>query len=135
MKENSLSDVNIHGSVIPKDSLFVLDAFSVGMDPEIVDHPFEFRPERWLPDAVKARRGTPAEILDHPYYRSAFSQGSRKCPGSRVASNEVLIMLSQLVLDWKMAMPSEVQSVKDVDYKLSGFIQPIMPQLTFEARA
>jgi len=95
MKENSLSDVNIHGSVITKDSLFVLDAYSVGMDPEFVEHPEEFRPERWFPEAVKARQGTPSEILDHPYYKSAFSQGSRKCPGSRVASNEILIMLSQ----------------------------------------
>jgi cytochrome P450 len=134
MKENSLSDVNIHGSVIPKDSLFVLDAYSVGMDPEFVEHPGEFRPERWLPEAVKARQGTPSEILDHPYYKSAFSQGSRKCPGSRVASNEILIMLSQLVLDWKMSMPSEVKSVEDVGYKLSGFIQPIMPEMKFDSR-
>lgn len=137
MKENSLSDVTIHGAVIPKGSLFVLDAFSVGMDPEFVDHPFEFRPERWLREAVEARKGTPSEILDHPYYRSGFSQGSRKCPGARVASNEVLIMVSQLVLDWKMAMPpdAKAKNVKDVKYKMSGFIQPIMPQLKFEARA
>lgn len=134
MKENSLSDVNIHGSIIPKDSLFVLDAFSVGMDPRFVDHPEEFRPERWLPEAVEARQGTSSEILDHPYYRSAFSQGSRKCPGSRVASNEVLIMLSQLVLDWKMSMPSEVKTIQDVDLQLSRFIQPIMPELKFDAR-
>jgi cytochrome P450 len=104
------------------------------MDPEFVEHPEEFRPERWFPEAVKARQGTPSEILDHPYYKSAFSQGSRKCPGSRVASNEILIMLSQLVLDWKMSMPSEVKSVKDVEYKLSGFIQPIMPEMKFDSR-
>lgn len=134
LKENSLADVEIHGSIIPKDSLFALDTHSVGLDPEFVKDPYEFQPERWLPEAVEARKGTPAEILDHPYYKSPFSQGSRKCPGSRIASNEVLIMIAQLVLDWKMKAPDSMTNVKDVPYKMSGMIHPVMPKLEFEAR-
>ena len=133
MKENSLDDVEIHGSKVPKDSLICLDAFSVGLDPNLVDDPQEFRPERWLPPAIDARKGTPAEVLDHPYYRDPFSQGSRKCPGSRVANNEVLILLSQLVLDWRMEAP-EGYSKESVEYSLKGMIHPTMPKLAFIPR-
>jgi len=133
MKENSLSDVEVHGSLIPKDSLVCLDAYSVGKDEAIVDEPEDFRPERWLPDAVEARKGTPAEILDHPFYRDPFSQGSRKCPGSRVANNEVLILLSQLVLDWKISPPVGYGK-DDVEYALKGMIHPAMPKLNFLSR-
>jgi len=131
-KENSLAEVEIHGSTIPKDSLFALDGYSVGMD--LVDEPKEFRPERWLPHAVAARKGTSAEIIDHPFYRDAFSQGSRKCPGSRVANNEALILISQLVLDWKMAPTEAGYKKEDVTYQLSGMIHPDMPRLDFVSR-
>ena len=77
-KENSISDVEIHGTIIPKDSLFLMDSYSLGISEDIVDEPYEFCPKRWLPEAVEARKGTPAEVLDHPFYRDAFSQGSCK---------------------------------------------------------
>lgn len=134
MKENSLSDIEIHGSIIPKDSLFALDTYSIGIDSDFVEDPYDFKPERWLSEAVEARKGTPSDVLDHPYYKSPFSQGSRKCPGSRVASNEVLIMISRLVLDWKISAPAGMKNVKDIPYKLSGMIHPVMPQLKFQAR-
>lgn len=133
MKENSLDDVEMYGSKVTKDSLICLDAFSVGLDPNLVDDPQEFRPERWLSPAIDARKGTPAEVLDHPYYRDPFSQGSRKCPGSRVANNEVLILLSQLVLDWRIEAP-EGYSKESVEYSLKGMIHPTMPKLTFIPR-
>jgi cytochrome P450 len=133
MKENSTSAVEIHGTIIPKDSLVVMDGHSVGLDPGFVDDPQEFRPERWLPENVEARKGTPSEILDHPYYRDSFSQGSRKCPGSRVANNEVLIMISQLVLDWKMS-PPDGYGKEDVTYFMQGMVHPHIPKLKFVAR-
>jgi cytochrome P450 len=132
-KENSLSDLEIHGSIIPKDSLLILDGYSVGLDERIVDNPKEFRPERWFPEAVEARKGTPAEIIDHPYYRDAFSQGSRKCPGSRVANNEVLLLISQLVLDWEIT-PPKGYGKDDVTYCMHGMVHPDLPKLNFQAR-
>jgi cytochrome P450 len=133
-KENSLSDLEIHGSIIPKDSLLALDGHSVGLDESIVDNPQEFRPERWFPEAVEARKGTTAEIIDHPYYRDAFSQGSRKCPGSRVANNEVLLLISQFVLDWKIR-PPKGYGKDDVTYCMHGMVHPDLPMLNFQARS
>jgi cytochrome P450 len=133
-KENAFGDIELHGSLIPKDSLFFLDSYSTGVDPDVVDDPLVFQPERFLDDAVDARKGTPGEILDHPLYRDPFSHGSRKCPGARVANNEVLIFLSQLVLDWKISTPPEIQSFQDMEYTLSGVIQAKLPALTFAPR-
>lgn len=133
-KENSLADIEIHGTAIPKDSLICLDGHSLGLDESIVDDPQEFRPERWLPEAVEARKGTSAEVLDHPYYRDAFSQGSRKCPGSRVALNEALLLLSQLVLDWKITPPSGYGK-DDVTYSMHGMVHPKLPNLNFVTRS
>lgn len=58
------------------------------MNPDLVNDPEEFWPERWLKDAVDARKCTIAEFIDHPFLAAPFSQGARKFPGSRVAANE-----------------------------------------------
>ena len=133
-KSNSAADIVVHGIKIPKGSVFVFDNFSVGVDPVIVPDPQTFDPERWLPEAVSARKGTRAEVLDHQFYKDPFSQGARRCPGSRVAVNETLVLLSQLVCDWKIEPPAEVTSLNDIKYELQTLLLPKIPKLTFTAR-
>eukprot|EP00568_Trieres_chinensis_P008433 CAMPEP_0183293178 /NCGR_PEP_ID=MMETSP0160_2-20130417/1960_1 /TAXON_ID=2839 ORGANISM="Odontella Sinensis, Strain Grunow 1884" /NCGR_SAMPLE_ID=MMETSP0160_2 /ASSEMBLY_ACC=CAM_ASM_000250 /LENGTH=592 /DNA_ID=CAMNT_0025454253 /DNA_START=37 /DNA_END=1815 /DNA_ORIENTATION=- len=129
-KGNSRSEVEIHGEIIPKGSLVQLG--HVSYDPEYVDSPQDFRPERWTPEGVASRKDTKSEVLDHPYLRDPFSQGARRCPGSRVATNEILAMIAQLVLDWNISAPT-IQSSDDVKYTASP-IKPIFPTLQFESR-
>lgn len=133
MKE-VVSEIEIHGIVLPPKSMVSFANYAIQMDPAYFEEPEEFRPERWLPDAVEARRGTPKEVLDHPFFKDPFSQGSRKCPGSRVAINEVLCLLSQLILDYKIRAPAKVQTYKDVPYTLMGVHSPILPELEFVPR-
>ena len=133
-KENSLHDVEIHGTTIPKNSKIMFDSYSLGVDPKMMENPLEFNPERWLDAAVGSRKGTPAEILDHPFFKTPFSHGSRKCPGSRVAQNEILILLSQIVLDWKVTAPPHVKGFEDMESTMSGLVVPKMPTLEFEQR-
>ena len=133
-KENALSDLEIHGSIIPKDSMITFDNYSLGVDPEYMEDPTVFRPERWLKDAVDARKGTKAEALDHPFYKAPFSQGSRQCPASRVATNEIFILISQLVLDWKITAPSNIKCFEDMEYTVGLMIIPNLPKLEFERR-
>jgi len=138
-KENVMDDVEIHGKTIPKGSMFMLDTRSVGMDPSFVKDPDVFDPSRWSKDEVERRRGTPAEILDHPLFREPFSAGARKCPGSRVASYEAKIMLSQLLLDWKISIADSNENTKpkswrDIKYFQGLTIQPEVPELSFERR-
>lgn len=125
-------DVQVHGVTLPENCTVVFDGYSRGRDPDLLEYVDEFRPERWLPDAVKARKGTPAEVLDHPLFSGPFSQGARRCPGSRVSRNEVLILLSQLILDWEFSTP--VKSWKDVPVVLDTVNAPRLPKIEFKAR-
>ena len=97
-----------------------------------------FEPEQWLDDAVQKRVGTPAEILDHPLYRDPFSAGARKCPGSRVANYEALVMMSQLILDWNISFQDadigKYKSWRDIPYNQGLTVQPSVPPLKFDKR-
>lgn len=128
------SDIEIHGQTFPEGTFFVFDSYSSGRDPNLVDDPDLFCPERWLPDAIAARKGTPKSIIDNQFYREPFSQGARKCPGSRVANNEAHAMLAQLVLDWNILAPGIIR-YDDVPYSLQGTVAPHLPRLEFVARS
>lgn len=138
MKENIMDEVEIHGKKIPKGNVFILESRSVGMDPNFVKDPDVFDPTRWFQKEVQKRKGTPAEILDHPLYRDAFSAGARKCPGSRVASYEAKTLLSQLVLDWEISFAdngtTKPETWKDIPYYHGLTIQPDIPELSFKPR-
>ncbi len=54
--------------------------------PGFWDEPEVFRPERFTPEAVKAR---------HRYAHFPFSAGPRSCIGRRFALYEMLVILSQ----------------------------------------
>jgi cytochrome P450 len=126
--------VQINGVPLNKGDVVMLEGFSIQMDPNIVDSPHEFLPERWLPDAVNKRKGTKSEIIDHPYFKEPFSQGARRCPGSRVAINEVQVMISQLFLDWKISAPPTASSLEDVQYAQKTGIVLTLPELQFQPR-
>uniref|UniRef100_A0A7R9WI71 Cytochrome P450 n=1 Tax=Pseudictyota dubia TaxID=2749911 RepID=A0A7R9WI71_9STRA len=133
-KSNSAGAITVHGREFPKDSVFTFDQFSLGMDPDVVDDPQAFRPERWLPESLEAAKGTPMEVLDHPFYRDPFSQGARRCPGSRVAVNETLAFLARLVYDWRIEAPEGVETYRDVKYEQQTLLMPQLPQLKFVPR-
>jgi len=69
------TEIEVHGQIFPEGTFFVFESYTNGMDPSIVDYPQSFRPERWLPDAVAARKGTPKSIIDNSFFKEPFSQG------------------------------------------------------------
>jgi cytochrome P450 len=126
----------VHGIVLPAGSKFMFDALTVQMDPEIVDDPLEFRPERWFKEAVEMRKNTHRAILDHPFYSGPFSQGSRRCPASRVAYLEVQTVLASLLLHCKITGPTDVHW-SEVKGKLQTMFVPdfaLLPEIRFEPR-
>ena len=115
----------------------MFDSKTSQMDPAIVEDPMEFRPERWLKDAVERRKGTPASIVDHPFYSGPFSQGSRRCSGSRVAYLEVQSILASLLLDWKIEGPTEDIHWSEVKGRLTSLFVPdfaSLPEIRFVPR-
>jgi cytochrome P450 len=131
-KRSSQGEVEIHGEVLPKDSMVMLkNKFN---DPANLEDATEFKPERWMPEAAATRVGTPLEDMDHALFRDNFGQGARQCPGSRVATNEMLAMIAQLVLDYKIVPPSDVKTLEDVKYEMTLLICPHLPAFQFIPR-
>jgi len=127
-------DIEIHGVTIPANNKFGFDQYSLQMEPALLEgDPHAFNPERWFPGAVETRKGTPSEIIDHPFFKDPFSQGARKCPGSRVAMNEVFCFLSQLILDYDIRCPSYA-SYTEIPYTMEGVLTPVLPPLEFTPR-
>lgn len=135
LRKKLKKDTVIHGANISSGSIVALDSFSLGMDPSYVDDPDDFRPDRWLPQAVEEREGTAAEWLDHAFYKDPFGQGARRCPGSRIASSEIAVLLAQMVLDWKISARPSISSWKDMEYDLQVLITPTLPSMNFESRS
>mmetsp|Transcript_14844 Transcript_14844/g.43865 ORF Transcript_14844/g.43865 Transcript_14844/m.43865 type:complete len:303 (-) Transcript_14844:285-1193(-) len=100
------------------------------MSEALVEQPRAFRPERWLAGAVAERKGTPAELIDHPLLSAPFSAGARKCPGSRVATLEVRALIAGLVHNWRIGLVDERQAT--VPYRCQTTIAPTMPRLRYE---
>lgn len=126
-------EVEIHGHILPVGSVVGFDQIGKSRDPEFVEDPLSFRPERFLPDAMEKRKGTKSEFLDHPLYSGPFGQGARRCPGSRVARNESMALLAQCVLDWKMNIPG-VSSFRDVPQAINTVVDPVLPTFSFQSR-
>ena len=127
-----VEDMKIHGRAMERGDVVLFESYSYGMNPDLVEDPKELRPERWLEDAVEARRGARAKVIDHPFFAAPFSQGPHRCPGSRVATNRIHVLLSQLVLDWKILLP--VADMKDVRYQQRSTVEVDLPDLQFELR-
>ena len=121
--------IEIHGVSFPAETTVMFDALTYLMDPSLVEDPMEFKPERWLKESVEARKGTPSQVIDHVFYSGPFSQGARRCPGSRVANLEVQTMLAQLLLDWRIEGPANLHW-KDVRGSLETVFVPQFPEGT-----
>ncbi|KAL7581602.1 hypothetical protein ACA910_022159 [Epithemia clementina (nom. ined.)] len=149
--------ITVHGVELPPNAWVALDSYSGGVDPEItrigtesfrdylwlpngavVDDggPLEFVPERFLPEAVQARRGTRAEhILDHVLFRGPFSGGARQCPGSRVARLETAALIAALCRQWEFTVADDtIQHWTQVPYGLEAVLSCRVPKLQFTPR-
>ncbi len=77
------------GPDVPVGTYVALNNGAYSHDPRFVEAPAEYRPERWLPPAVAARRGTPQEVLDHRLLAGPFSAGARMCLAPGAASAHI----------------------------------------------
>lgn len=125
-------DIEINGVRLPEGTAIGFEGYTSGMDPKTLENPDEFIPERWSVEAEAARKGTHNEFIDHAFFKEPFSQGPRKCPGSRVAKNEIQCFLAQLVLDWKLV--TDELPLEDIKYKRMTFYEVELPSIEFQKR-
>eukprot|EP01062_Namystynia_karyoxenos_P009084 TRINITY_DN13203_c0_g1_i1.p2 TRINITY_DN13203_c0_g1~~TRINITY_DN13203_c0_g1_i1.p2 ORF type:complete len:492 (+),score=133.12 TRINITY_DN13203_c0_g1_i1:91-1566(+) len=102
--KEAIQNVEICGYAIPKGTK-VYWSTHYFQDESIVDDPGSFRPERFLPDAVQLRKGTPQELLDHKLMRDPFGAGARMCLGGRIATLELYTALIWIMRQWRVSMP------------------------------
>jgi hypothetical protein len=82
------------------------------LDPALVESPTQYMPERFLEDAVEARRGTPSAIaLDHPYMSDPFGRGKRRCMGANVAVAEMSVLAARLLQDYTIELVDPNESL------------------------
>ena len=86
-----------------------LNLCALPWDEQYVDNPLEYRPERFMPDAIEARKGTPSEIIDHPGFDDGFGRGKRRCLGANVAKAEIIILAARLIQDWEVTLADPSQ--------------------------
>lgn len=113
-------DLTVEGATyrVPAGQRVSLNLRAWPMDTKFVEDPTSFRPERFLPEAVEARRGTPSEILDHPSFVDPFGRGKRRCLGSNVAVAEITVLAARLVQDYELSLEDPENAVWSPKQKL-----------------
>eukprot|EP00927_Polykrikos_kofoidii_P065663 TRINITY_DN61393_c0_g1_i1.p1 TRINITY_DN61393_c0_g1~~TRINITY_DN61393_c0_g1_i1.p1 ORF type:complete len:542 (-),score=85.87 TRINITY_DN61393_c0_g1_i1:85-1710(-) len=124
--------LTIGGYEIPAGVNVMMNTAVAQQHADIVEMPGEYIPERWLADAVKSRKGTPAEVMDHKLIAKPFSFGPRMCLGARVAEIEILSLVSRVVQDWRFCLDPVDQRFESVEYLLTRATP--FPKFRFEQR-
>lgn len=74
------SDIEMHGVNRSTGSTVEFMPFPIQMDQDYIHDPYTFNLTNFLLNAIKQRKNTYRELIDHPYFKEPFSQVSRKCP-------------------------------------------------------
>ncbi|KAI4332918.1 hypothetical protein L6164_017788 [Bauhinia variegata] len=86
----AITDVNIHGYVVPKGWKALTWFRNVHYDPKLYPNPKEFNPSRWDNFVPKAGEFLP------------FGAGSRLCPGNDLAKLEISVFLHYFLLNYEL---------------------------------
>nr|BAD16679.1 cytochrome P450 [Muscari armeniacum]BAD16680.1 cytochrome P450 [Muscari armeniacum] len=92
----SMDHCEVQGFDIPKQTRVIVNAWSIGRDPNVWEAPEEFRPERFLDCAINFR--------GHDFELIPFGAGRRICPGMQFAVSTLELALANLVrsFDWEL---------------------------------
>ncbi|XDG05531.1 hypothetical protein ABKA04_005146 [Annulohypoxylon sp. FPYF3050] len=104
---------------IPKDTVVVLNTWTMHHDPERHVDPYIFNPDRYIDDNLTSAESA---NLSEPYKRDhwMFGAGRRICPGMIVAEREIWLTVSRMLWAFDMTeIPGEPIDLKEYD-GLSG---------------
>ncbi|KAJ8092104.1 hypothetical protein PM082_021636 [Marasmius tenuissimus] len=113
------ADFTYRGQFIPKDTVVVLNTYTMHHDPARHPEPFKFNPDRYLNDSTLASESA---NLANPYERDhwMFGVGRRICPGMWVAEREIFLVVARLIWAFNLqSIPEEPIDLKEYD-GLSG---------------
>ncbi|RVX14188.1 Cytochrome P450 CYP736A12 [Vitis vinifera] len=93
----SMEDIVINGYYIPKKSRILINAWTIGRDPNVWSNNVEeFFPERFAENNI--------DLQGHDFELTPFGSGRRMCPGIQLGLINVRLVVSQLVhcFNWKL---------------------------------
>lgn len=133
-----LSADDTHGSFrFPKDTVFLINAYSIHNDTEWYDDPLTFNPKRFLdnPWGVKPSRRAEAEAQGRR--RSfTFGIGRRQCPGADYAEQQIILAVAKLVWAFKVSTAAPVDWSWETGFHTESLaMEPVLAPLHFEPRS
>ncbi|KAI3731911.1 hypothetical protein L1987_63103 [Smallanthus sonchifolius] len=92
----AITDVEIQGYKVAKDSQILCNLWVMGQDPDVWSNPQRFEPERFLETGI--------DYKGHDFELIPFGAGRRMCPGLPLAHRLLHVMLGSLIykFDWKI---------------------------------
>ncbi|PWY94256.1 cytochrome P450 [Aspergillus sclerotioniger CBS 115572] len=123
-------DFVYRGQLIPKDTVVVLNTWTLHHDPARYCSPEEFKPERYINDSLSSAES--ANVTD-PMQRDhwIFGVGRRICPGVLVAERELYLNISRMLWAFNMhELPKEPINLRKYDGLSGRSPAPFRIQLT-----
>ncbi|MCD7465895.1 hypothetical protein HAX54_002103 [Datura stramonium] len=104
----SLEDCTVGGYDVPKNTILMVNAWTIHRDPELWDEPEKFKPERF------ERMEGEKEGFNYKFV--PFGMGRRACPGANMGMRTVSLVLGSLVqwFDWKSSV-DQLEEIYEMD--------------------
>jgi len=119
------------GHILPTGIQAYLCPAVIFRDPDYVDRPDEFIPERWFDEEKEKRAKDKTNLLDQAMSFIPFGFGPRMCLGSRVASAEMNSLVARIVQDLKIEVIGEAPKDK---VTIPFLVPSPYPELKFTPR-
>eukprot|EP00924_Labyrinthula_sp_SR-Ha-C_P001565 snap_masked-scaffold_18-processed-gene-1.16-mRNA-1 protein AED:1.00 eAED:1.00 QI:0/-1/0/0/-1/1/1/0/535 len=103
-RTSAKTDVLPDGSIVPKGTSVIYDAFSIAHDPSVYENPREFIPERWMSDDR-----VPESFDDSKYL--IFAAGKRICMGKDLALQEMKMFVSYFLNAFEIDLSEKEKKV------------------------
>ncbi|TFK35002.1 cytochrome P450 [Crucibulum laeve] len=112
-------DFTYQGHFIPKDTVLVLNTYTMHHDPQRHPDPHTFNPDRYMFDStLSSESANLANAMERDHWM--FGVGRRICPGMWVAEREVFLAIARMLWAFRMIeIPGEPIDLKEYD-GLSG---------------
>jgi cytochrome P450/NADPH-cytochrome P450 reductase len=110
---------------VPRGQNFTLLLNALHVDPAVWPEPARFDPDRFLPEAVKARPS---------WAYKPFGIGRRSCTGKHFALIEASLCVALVVRDFDLADPGPLVLQPTVSPKPKGFLLSLRPRAAAQAR-
>ncbi|KAH6802332.1 hypothetical protein C2S51_033778 [Perilla frutescens var. frutescens] len=107
----AIEDCNVAGYHVPKGALVMINAWSIGRDPESWESPEEFVPERFV--------GKEIDILGSNFAMLTFGLGRRRCPGYSLGLKLIRTTLANLLHGYDMRLMAEDAVSMEEEYGLA----------------